>query len=223
MKPTAKELFYNSIADKWEEKINNKETKKRIKIIFNELLKNISLKNKKVIEVGCGLGFFSQKISQKGAAVFGIDIGEKLVNITNNKVPNGEFIVGSALDIPFKDNEFDLTLCTEVIEHTEDPKKAVTEILRVTKNGGFIVLTTPNKTYKPFFDLLSFLNIRMYQGNENWMGINELKEYIAKNNGVIIKERYFNFFYPSLILDKFEKIKVFRNLMINQGYLIKKK
>lgn len=222
MKPTKKELFYNSIADKWEQKINNRETEKRIRIIFDGLLSGLTLKNKKVLEVGCGLGYFSQKMSQKGAVVSGIDVGEQLVNITRKKVPNGKFIVGSALEIPFKNNEFDTTLCTEVIEHTEDPKKAISELLRVTKVGGFIVLTTPNKVFKPLFDLLSFLKIRIYQGNENWLGISEINKCIAKNKGKIIKERYFNFFYPTSILDKFEKIDILRHLMINQGYLIEK-
>jgi 2-polyprenyl-3-methyl-5-hydroxy-6-metoxy-1,4-benzoquinol methylase len=220
--PTAKELFYNKIADRWETKINNKETEKRIRVIFNELLTGIDLKNKKVIEVGCGLGIYSLKMSQKGAVVTGIDVGERLIKISRKKVRNGKFVVGSALDIPFRKDKYDITLCTEVIEHTENPERAISELFRVTKPGGYIILTTPNKVFKPVIDLLSFLRIRLYQGNENWLGINELKKCIARNNGKIILEKYFNFFYPIPILDKFEKYTFLQNLMINQGYKIKK-
>jgi 2-polyprenyl-3-methyl-5-hydroxy-6-metoxy-1,4-benzoquinol methylase len=220
--PTAKELFYNKIADRWETKINNKETEKRIRVIFNELLTGIDLKNKKVIEVGCGLGIYSLKMSQKGAVVTGIDVGERLIKISRKKVRNGKFVVGSALDIPFRKDKYDITLCTEVIEHTENPERAISELFRVTKPGGYIILTTPNKVFKPVIDLLRILRIRFYQGNENWLGINELKKCIARNNGKIILEKYFNFFYPIPILDKFEKYTFLQNLMINQGYKIKK-
>jgi 2-polyprenyl-3-methyl-5-hydroxy-6-metoxy-1,4-benzoquinol methylase len=220
--PTEKELFYNTIADKWEKKINNRETEKRIKVIFDQLLNGVDLKNKKVLEVGCGLGFFSKKMYRKGALITGIDVGEKLVKITSKKIPGGKFLVGSALDIPFRKNEFDIILCTEVIEHTEDPKRAISELFRVTKQGGIIIITTPNKTYKPLFDLLSFLKIRLYQGNEKWLGTNELKTIILKNKGKITSERHFNFIYPSPMFDWLERYGFLQNLMINQGYRIKK-
>lgn len=219
---TEKELFYNSIADRWEIEINKKETEKRIKVIFDELLDGIDLKNKKVLDAGCGLGFFSKKMYQRGALVTGIDIGEKLVKITRKKVPAGEFRVGNVLNIPFGDGKFDIVLCTEVIEHTKNPKKAISELFRVTKKGGLIIITTPNKMYKPLFDLLSFLKVRIYQGYEKWLSIREIKKIISTNKGLIIKEKHFNFIYPTAFLDKFENYDLFTKLMINQGYLIKK-
>jgi len=221
--PTVKELFYNSIADKWEIRINRREMEKRVKIIFNGLLAGVQLKNKRVIEVGCGLGYFCQEMSRRGAVITGIDVGDKLIQIAKRRSPSGKFMVGSALDIPFRKNKYDITLCTEVIEHTENPAKAISELFRVTKPGGMIIITTPNKFYKPFFDLLSFFKIRLYQGNENWLSINNLKKIIARNKGEIVKERYFNFFYPMTILDMFEKYGYLKNLMINQGYLIRKR
>jgi SAM-dependent methyltransferase len=55
----------------------------------------------------------------------------------------GADIVGSVLDIPMGDGDFDGIICTEVIEHVEDPQSAVRELLRVTRSGGLMYLTAP--------------------------------------------------------------------------------
>lgn len=51
-------------------------------------------------------------------------------------------IVADAHNLPFKDGEFDLVLCTEVLEHVKDPKKVISEIGRVLSSGGQVILTT---------------------------------------------------------------------------------
>ncbi len=51
-------------------------------------------------------------------------------------------IVADAHNLPFKDGEFELVLCTEVLEHVKDPRKVIGEIGRVLKTGGQVILTT---------------------------------------------------------------------------------
>ncbi len=51
-------------------------------------------------------------------------------------------VVADAHDIPFKDGEFEVVLCTEVLEHVKDPKKVISELGRVLKPGGRVILTT---------------------------------------------------------------------------------
>jgi len=51
-------------------------------------------------------------------------------------------IVADAHDLPLKDEEFELILCTEVLEHVMDPKKVISEMWRVLKPGGKVILTT---------------------------------------------------------------------------------
>lgn len=215
------ELFYDSISDLWSSKINNLETSKRLNVVFNQLLKGVLTKDKKFLEVGCGLGYFSKKALRKGVLVTGLDIGQNLVEKCQKDMTKGKFVVGSATKLPFKKSSFDIVLCTEVIEHTNNPKKAINELIRVTKKGGYVVITTPNKVYKPFFDLLGILKIRPYHGNENWFYPWELKKYLLKNKVKIVKEVYFNIIYPHKVLDSFEKYPFAKFLAINQGYLIK--
>ena len=51
-------------------------------------------------------------------------------------------IIADVHDLPFADNEFSIVLCTEVLEHTKDPRLAVGEMMRVLKKGGILILTT---------------------------------------------------------------------------------
>ncbi len=51
-------------------------------------------------------------------------------------------VIGDAHNLPFKDGEFSLVLCTEVLEHTLEPQKVINEIKRVLKTGGRVILTT---------------------------------------------------------------------------------
>ncbi len=222
MKPSKKELFYNDFSSKWERYINNAETKKRLKIVFDELLGKVDLKGKEFLEIGCGLGYFSLEAQKRGAKVTAIDVGVNLVKITKQKVKKGKFIVASASSLPFKNSSFDIVLCTEVIEHIENQERAFREMFRVLKKQGYLTITTPNKLYKPFFDFLSFIKIREYQGNEKWLSFNEMRLVFFKHKADIVKEVFFNFIYPNRFFDSFERIKIFKYLMINQGYLVKK-
>jgi len=221
MKVSKKELFYNEYSDKWESKINKTETNKRLHVIYNILLKNINLSGKNFLDVGCGLGYFSEIACKKGAVVTGIDVGEELINKVHKKLPNGKFITASISKLPFKDRCFDIVLCTEVVEHVENQKKAISEIMRVVKKGGLIIVTTPNKNFQSLFILLSNIGIRPYHGNEKWFSLGELK-HILSRYGLIIKEYYFNFIFPSKITDYFERYERLKSLMINQSYVLKK-
>ncbi len=55
----------------------------------------------------------------------------------------GVDIVGSVYELPFKDNEFDIALCMVILEHLEEPKRAIAEINRVLKPGGKILVSVP--------------------------------------------------------------------------------
>lgn len=218
----SKEMFYDNISDIWAKKINNSETNKRVKVVFEDLLPKKDIKGKKFLEVGCGLGYFSNKASRLGAKVSGIDIGPKLVAINKKLTPNGKFIVSSASKLSFKDESFDVVLSTEVIEHVENQKAALKEMSRVLKKNGILVITTPNRIFKPLFDFLSWIRIRPYHGNENWIYSWDMIKIMSRNGLKLEKERYFNFIAPNTFLDKFEKIKILRHLMINYGFRFRK-
>lgn len=61
------------------------------------------------------------------------------IDIDPRRMPD---IVGDAHALPFKDEEFGGIICTEVLEHLKDPRQAISEMKRVLKGGGELILTT---------------------------------------------------------------------------------
>lgn len=222
IKASKKELFYNEFSEEWESKINNLETQKRIKVVFGKLFNTNDLKGRNFLEVGCGLGYFSEKAFKMGAKVTGIDVGGKLVQKTKQRVPKGNFFVVSASKLPFKDNVFDTVLSTEVIEHVDMQQKAISEMCRVLRKGGILVITTPNKIFKPLFDLMSLINIRPYHGNEKWLYPWHLKKMLLGKGLIVESEYFFNFIFPNKLLDNAEKLPILKYFMINYGFKLRK-
>lgn len=105
-----------------------------------------------VLDIGCGAGHGSNMLSKKYKKVYGVDISEEAIQYAkkNWAADNIEFVVGSAMDIPFPDNSFDTISAFEVFEHLDDWRKFLSEIKRVLKPRGVVYISTPNKTlYSP--------------------------------------------------------------------------
>lgn len=95
------------------------------------------IKNKKILDIGCGdkpYGVFF-----KENEYIGIDIKGGGHNEENKKVDR--FYDGKL--VPFENEKFDLVICTQVLEHAEDPNKLINESYRVLKLGGKLFLTMP--------------------------------------------------------------------------------
>lgn len=109
------------------------------------------LKEKKILEIGLGYGTIGQKLSSIGGEYFGIDISEGPVKmmkyrVSYNNIGNPENIqIGSALNLPFEDQTFDFVYSIGCLHHTGNIKKAVTEIYRVLKKGGYAIIMLYNR------------------------------------------------------------------------------
>ena len=90
-------------------------------------------------DIGCGNG--KNMLYRKDCLNYGCDFSESLVNICLQK--NLNVICGDILDIPYKNDSFDYTICIAVLHHLstiEKRKKAIEELERVTKKGGKILV-----------------------------------------------------------------------------------
>ena len=90
-------------------------------------------------DIGCGNG--KNMVYRNDCLNYGCDFSNKLVNICIDKSLN--VIYGDILNIPFSDDMFDYTICIAVIHHLstiEKRKKAISELLRVTKSDGRILI-----------------------------------------------------------------------------------
>jgi 2-polyprenyl-3-methyl-5-hydroxy-6-metoxy-1,4-benzoquinol methylase len=163
-----RDLFYERMAAsaEWDAATNVYETRRRLELIFERLLPG-SLAGKTLLDAGSGGGHFSQAAAERGAHVTSLDMGLELLRQVGKRV-RSDRCVGSVLQLPFRDGAFDVLLSTEVIEHTPDPRAALTELARVVKPGGRLVVTTPCKLWEPVVRTASALKLRPYNGNENF-------------------------------------------------------
>jgi len=110
------------------------------------------LKGKRVLDVGCGKGGVIISCGLKGAKVIGLDINEDelqiaKLRISSFEVDNVSLVNGIIERIPFEDNSFDLIIASSVLEHLKKFEKAIEEMVRLTKPGGFCITTTPNPLF----------------------------------------------------------------------------
>ena len=123
-------------------------SKKRFWNDFLEMPATLSLlghvKNKKILDVGCGTGIYAKILNDNGAKVHGIDISPKMIQLAKSYVKNVDLKVGSAYRFPYKSNYFDIVVSALVIEHLSDLDKAFREIKRVLKKGGVFVFSLGN-------------------------------------------------------------------------------
>ncbi len=116
-----------------------------------------------VLENGCGVGMYAAKLQEHGARVAGLEYDfdrAREARLHSNLIFNaaGEFI-------PLPDSTFDLILSHEVIEHVQDDRAAVREMIRLLKPGGRAVIFCPNRGY-PFETHGIFWKGKYYFGNK---------------------------------------------------------
>ena len=96
--------------------------------------------NKKILEIGVGLGADHQKFVEVGANTYGIDLTARAIEITKKRLScydlSSNLKIGDAENLEFSDNSFDFIYSWGVIHHSPDTQKAVDEIYRVLKPGG---------------------------------------------------------------------------------------
>ena len=96
---------------------------------------------------GCGIGMYLYHLGQTMDDITGLDI--EFPRLKAAKIRNERLVNGAGEALPFPTDTFDLLLSHEVLEHVQDDRAAIEEIVRVLKPGGRLVLFCPNRGY-PF-------------------------------------------------------------------------
>ena len=103
-----------------------KADRKRIAIILSRIKSHLP-KNKKILDIGCGLGLLSSEIKSKGYDLTAIDVHD--ISIEENIKP----IIYDGSDLPFDKNTFDTALFITVLHHTPSPEKLLQDAAQVSK------------------------------------------------------------------------------------------
>jgi len=98
-----------------------------------------------ILDVGAGEGFTLeairlQKIAKK---IEGIEYTDEAIALGKKLHPQVTIKKGNIYELPYKPNSFDMVLCTEVLEHLENPEQALKELKRVSKK--YLILSVPNE------------------------------------------------------------------------------
>jgi ubiquinone/menaquinone biosynthesis C-methylase UbiE len=95
----------------------------------------------KVLDVGVGTGIFAVELMKYEADITGIDVSEKMLDVARSKgVTN--VVVGDAVSLDYPDESFDLVLSITALEFIKEYERAVSEMVRVCKKGGRVVVGT---------------------------------------------------------------------------------
>lgn len=104
--------------------------------------------NDLVLDLGCGEGFLISLIPNSTKKIVGLDISEIALNRAAEilKEKKGvELLRGNAEKLNLPDESFDKIICSEMLEHTPKPRKAMEEMHRVLKNNGLLVISVPDE------------------------------------------------------------------------------
>ncbi len=141
----------------------------------------------KLLDMGCGDGrLVSLWKEVTGADTYGIELSPKAVNSAQKRYPFVSYKAGDATSTDYESEMFDIVVCQEVLEHIDKQEYLVNECSRIIKEGGYLILTTPNKYY---FD-------RRHGGNYSNQPIEQILD----------KKRLFDLVCPSFNILSYETL-----------------
>jgi ubiquinone/menaquinone biosynthesis C-methylase UbiE len=188
MKNTRVKEYYESEAtdynqEFYESKNSYPTLRYRQNYILN-MIKSLNLSNEStILDAGCGPGDLLLAIDKKYSALNGIDIAEEMIVIANKKLHtqtnlNNQitFECGDVENLNFPDLQFDVIICSGVIEYLKDDEGWLKEIKRVLKPDGYLILNVTNKysvrkwtsgfveklkSIKPFLNFMNFIKTKV--------------------------------------------------------------
>jgi 2-polyprenyl-3-methyl-5-hydroxy-6-metoxy-1,4-benzoquinol methylase len=118
---------------------------KRLNFII-QVLKEKLPEGAEVLDVGCGNGVISRSLGEVGFRVKGIDISEKTIAKAKalNKFPHVNFEVCSAEQLVADGKHYHAIICSEVLEHLQQPEKLLKVLYEVLASNGVLIVTVPN-------------------------------------------------------------------------------
>jgi SAM-dependent methyltransferase len=126
---------------------------------------------RRVVDIGCGNGqllrFLLDRLPAAPDVVLGIDRSRAGNRRARHLVPEGRFVVANLFRLPPDVGQFDLVLCTEVLEHLHEPAQAVEVLLRLCAPGGRVAITVPDGAQD------------FWEGHVNFWKEDELRTFLA--------------------------------------------
>ena len=158
-------------------------------------------KFKHILDLGTGSGILIPTLFKMGKSISGIDINENLMHVREMLLKlniHPHFTVGDVRDLPYRDNQFDLIICSSVLEHLNknDLIKSIKTIRKIMKNDGYLIIGYPKENWivKIFFRLIKFNS-----KDHHLSSYNEIRNVIKSRLRIIKRKRMPVSFLPDLL------------------------
>ena len=109
---------------------------------------HVSLEDKRVLDIGCGVGMYTGAFMRYTSHVFGVEIEHERACQAHHHTTG--VVVSPGERLPFADSVYDVLFSHEVLEHVDDDRLCANEMVRITHPGGHIIIFVPNRLY--FFE-----------------------------------------------------------------------
>jgi 2-polyprenyl-3-methyl-5-hydroxy-6-metoxy-1,4-benzoquinol methylase len=187
--PGELEYCHERLGEQFAQALSEYDTRRRVEVLIDDFFTADMLEDKDALDVGCGLGFFSERLSQRGACVTACDLGPNLLEQTRRRA-GCDCVQADALALEetFGPDRFDVVVSSECIEHTPAPLQAVAQMTKVLRPGGLLALSTPNIVWSPVVKLASWTRLRPFDGYENFSGWGTLRKTLRANGMEILRE-----------------------------------
>tara|TARA_B100001964_G_scaffold155828_2_gene171261 strand:- start:33 stop:818 length:786 start_codon:yes stop_codon:yes gene_type:complete len=152
-----------------------------LKYYIKFVRKNVK-KNSKILDLGCGLGLSSYLLS-KNYDVIGADSSRPFIGYAKKHFKNVKYKREDARKLSFRDKTFDVVSACGVIEHIKEVNEVLSEMLRVTKKNGLIILVSPSW----------FSPLRAVKGLINPKGFETIGRNRLQITGWLLKSIYYSF------------------------------
>jgi len=100
----------------------------------------------RLLDVGCGRGQLAREMSVRHQ-VIGLDSDPNAISIAAKERPRSPWVVADGGALPFRDGAFDVVVLNNIVEHVEDPGALLREAGRAARDGGAVVVSTPNRLH----------------------------------------------------------------------------
>jgi ubiquinone/menaquinone biosynthesis C-methylase UbiE len=144
-----KDTSWGSVADWYEEYLSGDDTY-HAKVIAPNLLRILNPeRGLKVLDLGCGEGYFTRLIKHAEADVVGADIAAELIQKAKNESPEIPYFIANAEDLSFaKDKVFDAITCVLALQNMQDLEKVLLECARVLKKNGRLIFVLNHPAFR---------------------------------------------------------------------------
>jgi ubiquinone biosynthesis O-methyltransferase len=184
-----KEIFFSRF-------INGKDTSETDKVVWE----SIDWSDKKVIDIGCGTGETAAGVARlEASSVLGIDYSDNAIKIANERhnIDNLRFKVGSFESVKLSnENLFDVVMSLGTLEHMDDPKKVLIEMLEMVNKNGQVILTCPyfiNTRGIVWMTLALLLDVPMSLTDKHFISPFDIREWLIDTDFELSKATYFDY------------------------------